>query len=96
MENTERRTAKRCSLRHPVMLNRNRRERCLARILDVGHKGLRVRVSSPADITVGHEVEVTSAQRPVSDGSTRLTCRVVWENSDQEELGLEYLLAAGR
>ncbi len=95
MESTERRSSQRCSLNHPVMLNHRQRERCLASILDVGHKGLRVRVSSPADITVGHEIEVTSARLPASDNGTRLSCRVVWENSDQEELGLEFL-ASGR
>jgi len=95
MESTERRSSQRSSLNHPVMLNRKQRERCLASILDVGHKGLRVRVDSPADITVGHEIEVTSARLPASGNGARLSCRVVWENRDLEELGLEFM-AAGR
>jgi len=93
MNNTDRRETKRSSLYHPVMLNRNSRERCLAKILDAGHKGLRVRVGSPADITVGDKVEVTSAMLHKSGNDTRLNCRVVWENRNQEELGLEYLNA---
>jgi hypothetical protein len=92
MEYAERRTAKRCPLHHQVMLNRNERERCLASILDTGHKGLRVRVNSPADIAVGHQVEVTSISGDKNDrNGARLSCRVVWESSDREELGLEYL-----
>jgi len=92
MENTERRTARRCPLHYPVMLNRNQREHCLASILDVGHKGLRVRISSPADIAVGQKIEVTSSRKNGGGKhGARLNCRVVWENRDLDEVGLEYL-----
>jgi len=91
MPTIERRESKRTSLYHPVMLNRNSRERCLAKILDAGHKGLRVRVGSPADITVGHDIEVTSARLSDSSDAARLHCRVVWQDNGGEELGLEYL-----
>ena len=91
MEITERRGSRRSPFHHPVILNRNKNERCLARILDVGHKGLRVRISSPTDITVGNDIEITSARLHDSEHAVRLSCRVVWENSDDEELGLEYV-----
>jgi len=91
MNAEERRDCRRCALHHPVMMGRNNNNKHLAEILDVGAKGMRVRVIGQLGLQVGHEVEISSLSAYKRLDASRLQCRVAWQDLDNFEVGLKYL-----
>ncbi len=90
--NERRRESKRIALNHPVLMEEvghyvgQRGE-----ILDANVRGMRVRITQSC-LCVGKELNITSLpQRGDSVKLLPLRCRVVWENAEDFEVGLECL-----
>jgi hypothetical protein len=92
MNSNERRESKRIALNHPVLLEEvglyvgQRGE-----ILDASARGMRVRITQSC-FCVGKELNITSLpQRGDSVKLQPFRYRVVWENAEDFEVGLECL-----
>ncbi len=91
MHSQERRSCKRARLNHPVMMGIDGRIVRLAEILDAGERGLRVRVTGQSGLQVGHEVEIFSLSAYKRLDASKLQCSIAWQDSDNFEVGLQYL-----
>ncbi len=91
MHSQERRSCKRARLNHPVMMGIDGRIMRLAEILDAGKKGLRVRVTGQSGLQVGHEVEIFSLSAYKRLDASRFRCSIAWQDSDNFEVGLQYI-----
>ena len=92
MNSNERRESKRIALNHPILIGEvghyvgQRGE-----ILDASARGMRVRITHSC-IRVGKELNITSLpQRGDSVKLLPFRCRVIWENAEDFEIGLECL-----
>ena len=91
MISNERRECKRIALNHPVLIGEGQYIGQRGEILDASVQGMRVRITESC-FCVGQEVNITSLpQRGDSVKLLPLRCRVVWENAEDFEVGLECL-----
>jgi hypothetical protein len=87
----ERRKCKRIALNHPVLMGEGHSNGQRGEILDASVQGMRVRITQSC-FYVGQELNITSL--PLQDDVVELLpfrCRVVWENAENLEVGLECL-----
>lgn len=91
MQSRERRTCRRYTLNHPVVMGTGEDGEHLAEILDAGTKGMRVRMTNQSGFEVGNEIDISCLSRRHQDDTLKLHCRVAWEDSENLEVGLIYL-----
>ncbi len=91
MNSRERRSCRRFTLNHPVLMGTGGDRGHLAEILDAGAEGMRVRMTNQSGFQVGHEVDIACLSRQSPADTVNLRCRVAWEDAENLEVGLTYL-----